>query len=84
MLNNRFENICHVLSVGLLGVIASKHETTSAYAAKKGTYEVIRVDESNIPVQVAKETQAGWEPVAATMWITSVNNIAQGVVIFRK
>jgi len=84
MPNNRFANICLGLIVGLLGVIAFRHETTSAYAAKKGSYEVIHVDEANIPAQVAKETQAGWEPVAATMWITSVNNIAQGVVIFRK
>ena len=84
MQNNRFANICLVLIVSLLGVIAFRHETTSAYAAKKVSYEVVRVDEGNIPAQVAKETQAGWEPVAATMWITSVNNIAQGVVIFRK
>ena len=84
MQNNRFANICLVLIIRLLGVIAFRHETTSAYAAKKVSYEVIRVDEGNIPAQVAKETQAGWEPVAVTMWITSVNNIAQGVVIFRK
>ena len=68
----------------MLGVIAFRYETTAAYAAKKFTYEVIHVDESNIPAQLAKEAQAGWEPVAATMWITSVNNIGQGVVIFRK
>ena len=68
----------------MLGVIAFRHETTSVYAAKKVSYEVIRVDETDIPAQVAKETQGGWEPVTATMWITSVNNIGQGVVIFRK
>ena len=57
---------------------------SSAYAAKKLTYEVIRVDEGNIVAQVTKETQAGWEPVAATMYIADVNNAAQGFVIFKK
>ena len=84
MNNNRFANICLGLIVCLLGVIALRHETTSVYAAKKANYEVIRVDEGNISAQVTKETQAGWELVATTMWITSVNNIGQGVVIFRK
>ena len=47
MQHNRFANICLGLIVGLLGVIAFRHETTSAYAAKKVSSDVIRVDESN-------------------------------------
>jgi hypothetical protein len=84
MRNNQFANVCLALIVILLGVIAFRIDITPAYAAKKVAYEVIRVDEGTIVPQFMKETQAGWEPVAATMWIADARNAAQGFVIFKK
>jgi hypothetical protein len=82
MPHTRFANVCPVLIVVLLGVIALRRDVTPAYAAQRFSYEVIRVDEHDIAAKVAQETDAGCEPVAATMWMPSYP--AEGVVIFRK
>jgi len=51
-------------------------------------YEVVPVFEGTsdqgVPAQASKETQAGWELVAAPMWIADAMNRAQGFLIFRK
>ena len=68
--------------IGLLCVIAFR--PTSAYAAKPVIYEVVHVVDNHIQEQVAKETQAGWEPVSMTMWVDSPAQYANGVVIFQE
>jgi hypothetical protein len=82
MRNTPFVNVCLVLIIALLCVIAFR--TTSAYAAKPVSYQVVHVVDNHIEEQVAKETQAGWEPVSMTMWVDSPAQYANGVVIFRK
>ena len=87
--NNRFTNVCLVLMVCLLGVIALRLDsTTHVYAAKKFKYEVVPVFEGtanqNVAVQVDKETQAGWEIVAAPLWRDKGSGRAEGFLIFRK
>jgi hypothetical protein len=88
MNNNRFTNVCLVFVVCLLGIIALKLDTTSVHAAKRFKYEVVAVFEGttdqNVAVQVNKETQAGWELVAAPMYQPDAMNRAQGFLIFRK
>jgi hypothetical protein len=87
MRNNQFVNICLALIVGLLALLIVRLDT-SVYAAKKFKYEVVRANEGmsdqNIATLVEKETQAGWELVAAPMWRVDVSNPAEGVLIFRK
>jgi hypothetical protein len=88
MSKNRCANVCLVLIVFLLGVIALRMETTPTYAAKKFKYKVVPVFEGtadqNMATQVQKETDAGWEVVAAPMWAWDGTNPARGFVIFRK
>ena len=83
MRTNLFPNTCLVLIVVLLGIIAFRHETTSAHAAEAFSYEVVPVDGTNIAAMIAKETQDGWEPMAVTMSRWS-NNPGDGFVLFRK
>jgi hypothetical protein len=53
MPHTRFANVCPVLIVVLLGVIALRRDVTPAYAAQRFSYEVIRVDEHDIAAKVA-------------------------------
>ena len=84
MRNDLFANTCLVLIVAVLGMIAFRCETPPVYAAKKFQYEVAPIMEGNIATQIAKEAQAGWEPIAAPMWAWDGVNPARGFVIFRK
>ena len=88
MCRNRFTNICLVFVVCLLSLIALRLNTTTIYAEKKFKYEVVPVFENtadqNVAMQVDKETQAGWELVAAPMWRVDASARAEGYLIFRK
>jgi hypothetical protein len=87
MRNTQFADLCFVLIVVLLAVIAFTRDTT-AYAAQKFTYQVVPVHEGttdqNLVALVEKETRAGWEVVAAPMWRFDAWNSAQGFLIVRK
>lgn len=84
MQHNRFTNVCLVLIVVLLGVIAFRHDITPAYAAEASRYdfEVVRVEEGSLAAKVTQEAKAGWDPVIVSMWAPVYP--AQGVVVFRK
>ena len=84
MRNNQFANVCLALIVVLLGMIALRHDATPAYAAEaeRFSFEVVPVEEANFIARVNRETQIGWEPVAAPMWEAVFP--PQGFVIFRK
>jgi hypothetical protein len=85
MHRNLFGNICLVVITCLLTVIAFKLDTAHAYAAKSWKYEVIKVLDSQADVAIQKETQSGWELVAAPFWAYSnVSSGANGLLIFRK
>jgi hypothetical protein len=88
MQHNRFANICLVVIVFLLGVIALRIDPTPAHAARTIKYEVVPVFEGtpdqHVAAQIGKETQAGWELVAAPMWQASELGSAQGYLIFRR
>jgi hypothetical protein len=88
MRNNQFANVCLLIIVCLLAVIAFRLDTASAYAAKKYRYEVIPANQGaagqDVAAKVEKETQAGWELVAAPMWQADSLNNPQAILIFRK
>jgi hypothetical protein len=83
MQNNRFVNACFILIIGLLAVIAFRLDTTApAYAARPVKYEVIAVND-NIATTLQKETQSGWELVAAPFWVETGMATPRGLLIFR-
>jgi hypothetical protein len=88
MSKNRFTDVCLFFMVCFLGLIALRLDTTPIYAAKKFRYEVVSVFEGtanqNVAAQVDKETQAGWELVAAPIWREPGTGRAEGFLIFRK
>lgn len=77
-----------VVVVLLLAVIAFRLHPVPAYAAKKFTYRVVPVQQGtadqNVAKEVEKETQAGWELVAAPMWRVDAINQPEGFLILRK
>lgn len=88
MNTNRFTNTCLVVVICLLGLIALRLNSAPVYAAKKFRYEVVPITEQissqTVTVQVDKETQAGWELVAAPIWNVDLSNGARGYLIFRR
>jgi hypothetical protein len=85
MRKNSLTNACLVIIICLLAVIAAKIDTVHAYAAKPWKYEVVSVLDNQAADEIQKQSQAGWELVAAPFWAYSnVSAGANGLLIFRK
>jgi hypothetical protein len=84
-LTTSFTNVCLMAIICLLGVIAMRLNTAPVYAAKTSRYEVIRALDGQVPGEIQKQTQAGWELVAAPFWANSnMSSGSEGMLIFRK
>jgi hypothetical protein len=80
-----FTNVCLMAIICLLAVIAMRLNTEHVYAAKSWRYEVINVVDGLAADEIQKQTQAGWELVAAP-FLANANMSAgsNGLLIFRK
>ena len=80
-----FTNVCLMAIICLLAVIAMRLNTEHVYAAKAWKYEVVRALDGQVPAEIQKQTQAGWELVAAPFWANAnVMSGSEGLLIFRK
>jgi hypothetical protein len=85
MRKNSFTNACLVVIICLLVVIALKIDTAHAYAAKSWKYEVVSVVDGQAANEIQKQSQAGWELVAAPFWANSnMTSGSTGLLILRK
>jgi ABC-type cobalt transport system substrate-binding protein len=85
MSKTSFTNFCLVAIICLLAVIAMKLNTGHVYAAKSWKYETLRVLDGQAADEIQKQSQAGWELVAAPFWTYSNRSGgADGLLIFRK
>jgi hypothetical protein len=85
MRNNRFTNLCLILIVALLAIIAFRRETPTVQAQTPNrSWKTIQVKEYNFDTQLAKETSVGWEPVVATTWMDSTGNGPQCFLILKR
>lgn len=85
MRNNPFGNVCMVVIICLLTVIAMKLDTVPVNAARSWNYEVIHVLDGQAADEIQKHAQSGWELVAAPFW-SNANALSgsAGLLIFRK